>query len=113
MFIISQNRDVVVNVNNITNIYIENENRIIARAVDSEEIFLGMYLSRTNEVFKEMLLKVFPPTTLIFKNCELDMEDTSRMRDIAADAKIISVKDDNCVSEARIYDCGVYYMPEG
>ncbi len=112
MFIISQKRDTVVNVNNITNIYIENENRIIARAVDSEEIFLGMYHNKTNEVFKEMLSKVFPPATLVFQNCMPDKESISAFKD-KMDLGAIVVSDGTDRSEVKMYDCGVYYMPEG
>lgn len=111
MFIVSQNRDIVVNVDNITNIYIENENIIIARAVDSEEIFLGMYHNKTNEVFKEMLKNVFPPSTLIFHNCMLDKESLSAFKD-KQELGAIFVSDDTNRAEVKMFDCGVYYMPE-
>lgn len=67
MFIVSQNRDIVVNVDNTTNIYIENGNKVMARMVDSEEVVLGFYVCEAKTVFEEMLKKVFPPYTQMCK----------------------------------------------
>jgi len=114
MFIVSKDRDVVINMDNATNVYIENENLIMARMVDSEEIVLGRYLEHAEDVFREMLKNVFPPATLIFKNCMADFE-SEQWKNIKdrADLGAILVSDGTEKSEIKMYDCGVYYMPEG
>lgn len=111
MFIVSKDRDVVINMDNVTNIYIENGNNIMARAVDSEEILLGRYINCAYEIFADMLQKAFPPATLIFQNCMPDKESISAFKD-KVDLGAIVVSDATDRAEVKMYDCGVYYMPE-
>lgn len=110
MYIISQNRGMVVNADNITNIYIGG-GQITARMVDSEEVILGKYKERVGSVFEEMLKNMFPPDTLIFKNCIPDkesMQDFLTKKNLGA----VFVNDHTDNVEAKMYGCGVYYMPE-
>ncbi len=60
-----------------------------------------------------MLKKVFPPTMLIFKNCMADFEAESwqNLKD-RADLGAILVPNITGKEEIRMYDSGVYYMPE-
>ncbi len=111
MFIITKDREIVVNVDNTTNIYIENGNRIMARMVDSEDVILGFYVDGAKRVFEEMLSKVFPPATLIFQKCMPDKESASVFKD-NLDLGAIVVSDRAGRAEVKMYDCGVYYMPE-
>lgn len=111
MFIIAKDREIVVNVDNITNIYIENGNRIMARMVDSEDVILGFYVDGAKRVFEEMLSKVFPPTTLIFQNCMPDKESASAFKD-KLNLGAIVISDCTGRAEVKMYDCGVFYMPE-
>lgn len=114
MFIVSKDREIVVNVDNVTNIFMQNENRIIARTVDSEEVLLGLYVGGgAKGIFEDMLKNVFPPTTLIFKNCMADFEHEQwkNLKD-RADLGAILVSDSTGNAEVKMYDCGVYYMPE-
>lgn len=111
MFIVSKDREIVVNTDNITNIYIANGNKIMAHMVDSEEIMLGIYVKGAKAVFEEMLKNVFPPDTLIFKNCTPDkesMQDFLTKRNLGA----VFVNDHTDNVETKMYGCGVYYMPE-
>ena len=111
MFIISQDKETIVNVDNVTNIFIVNGNRVAARMVDSEEIILGFYVAGAKKVFDEMLKTVFPPVTLIFQNCMPDKESISAFKD-KMDLGAIIVNDGTDRAEVKMYDCGVYYMPE-
>ncbi len=112
MFIVSKDREIVVNVDNVTNVFMQNGNRIIARTVDSEEVLLGLYVrGGAKDVFEDMLKKVFPPDTLIFKNCMLDDESLHNLKD-KVDLNAILVSDSTAVAEVKMYECGVYYMPE-
>lgn len=111
MFIVTKDREIVVNVDNITNIYIENGNRVVARMVDSEEVILGFYADGAKRVFEEMLSKVFSPTTLVFQNCMPDQGSISAFKD-KMDLGAIVVSDGTDRPEVKMYDCGVYYMPE-
>lgn len=111
MFIVSKDRDIVVNVDNVTNIFMNTEYKIVARMVDSEEVVLGIYADGAYKVFVEILKKVFPPATLIFKNCMLDDESLCSIKD-KTDLGAILVSDSTGSAEVKMYDCGVYYMPE-
>lgn len=79
--------------------------------VDSEEVILGKYKERVGSVFEEMLKNMFPPDTLIFKNCIPDkesMQDFLTKKNLGA----VFVNDHTDNVEAKMYGCGVYYMPE-
>lgn len=69
MYIISQDREVVINTDNTTNIFIEKGTRITARMVDSEEVALGVYINGATEIFQKMLKECFSPQ-IIFTNVE-------------------------------------------
>lgn len=110
MFIVSQDRGMVVNADNVTNIFMSGS-RLVARMVDSEEAILGDYKDRVGNVFEEMLKNVFPPSTLIFKNCMPDKENMPDFLD-KRDLGAIFVSDHTDNADVKMYGCGVYYMPE-
>lgn len=62
MFIVSQNRREIVNVDTVRRFYVY-RNTIVAQYRPGEEADLGKYdtYTRANEVFAQMLREVFPP----------------------------------------------------
>lgn len=107
MFIVTAERDEVMNLDNVISVRVEN-NRIIA-VTRVDDCFIGTYGSseRAKEVFKDMLNTVFPPL-VIFKNCTPDEEwgKISKFRN-----ESITIRGEGEAS-VEFSNCGVYYMPE-
>jgi hypothetical protein len=109
MFIVNADRDSIVNMDNVINIYVEG-NRILA-FTKVDDMVLGLYRSeeRAKDVFAEMLKEAFPPSTWIFKNCSIEPGEYKRFKDIENGAICVSGQN----AKVEQFDCGVYYMPEG
>lgn len=108
MFIVSKDRDVVVNIDNITNLYIENGNNILARTVDSEEILLGRYLDHAGDVFKELLGNIFVPN-MVVTNQTIPDDFAEQFKGLNNKPWGIALADGANVVP---YAIDVYYMPE-
>lgn len=100
MFIVSQDRRIIVNADNITNIYISGD-RILAHMIDSEEILLGSYENgrKTKEVIEEMLNAILAPNAFAerFKKTKKEPWGVTSEKD--SDIKQIIPRE-------------IYYMPE-
>ena len=108
MFIVSKDREVVVNADNTTNIYIENGNKILARMVDSEEVVLGFYVTGAKSAFEKMLNAIFIPNMIAINTVVTD--DYAEKFKGFGDAPwgIAIGKDEDIKPIPR----AVYYMPE-
>lgn len=111
MFIVNYDRDVVVNVDNISAICVENKH-IQAVTAQNMRITLGAYATegRANEVFKEMMRAIFMPMMLSLKNCVMGSDDIEHFKEMGVE--LLQVKDNSDKITAQRLDCGVYYMPE-
>lgn len=108
MFIVSKDRDVLINVDNVTNIYIENRSRIMARAIDSEEILLGVYANQADEVFAEVLGNIFIPN-MIVSNKVIPDDFAEQFKGANNKPRGIAVGTGESVTP---YAREIYYMPE-
>lgn len=108
MFIVSKDRDMLINMDNVTNIYIENRSRIMARTVDSEEIVLGVYSNRADEIFSEVLDTMFIPN-MVVTNKTIPDGFAEQFKGLDNKSWGIAVAEgENVVPYAR----EIYYMPE-
>lgn len=111
MFIINQDRNELINADNIVRIYIENEVRIMAETCGGNNIILGMYLKRKDkayEVFKEMLDLMFLPN-LVTVNTVLADDFEEKLKNLNNLPWGISVEKGGNI---EAYNREVYYMPE-
>lgn len=111
MFIVNYNREVVVNMDNISAICVENK-YIQAVTAHDMRITLGAYASesRGKEVFKEMMKAVFMPMMLFLKDCVMDNNDIVHFKEM--DVEILQVQDNSGKISAQMIDRGIYYMTE-
>lgn len=107
MFIVTQDKEVVVNANNLTNIYISNGN-IMARMVDSEVVVLGAYVGRAKEILAKMLDDIFIPN-MVVTNKTIPDDFAEQFKGLENKPWGIAVSDG---ANAVPYSREVYYMPE-
>lgn len=105
MYIVSQDKTRVINVDNVEEIRIETP-RIIA-ATKNDDIVIGEYSGfRAEEVFKNMLETVFPADCIIMQ----DIEHTDKI--FPDHFGTIEVHTGRNEPKIEYINGGVYYMPE-
>lgn len=114
MFIINQDRNVMVNADHIIYVYIENNTRIVAETSSGEEIVLGNYKNcncecRADEVFKEMLLNMFIPN-IIAINTDVSDNFSENFKKWPTRPWGIPIKGENV--DIKTVERAAYYMPE-
>lgn len=114
MFIVSQDRNSVVNMENMTAVYIDGTEKMIMADFTKDAgidcMVLGRYNEqRTREVFREMLEKVFPPNVLFCNNAEIDPETS---RKFFENHEPLVIQEKGADTRIQNYDFGVYYMQE-
>lgn len=103
MFIVNQDRDTTINLNNVKEIFIS-QGRIFA-----DNTVIGKYKTeeRTNQVYNEMLQILFSPYMML-KNAELPPDAMKNF----ANGNVILLKSADREPDVKLYDNGLYYMPE-
>ena len=114
MFIINQDRNVMVNADHITHVYIENNTRIVAETSRGEEIVLGNYKNcncecRADEVFKDMLSNMFIPN-LIAINTNVSDDFAENFKKFSTLPWGVALKGENV--DIKTVERAAYYMPE-
>lgn len=112
MFIVNQDRDEIVNTDNIVRIFVENDVRVIAETSNGTEVLLGMYLKRenkANEVFKEMLDNMFIPN-LIAINADILDDFHKGFKEWPIMPWGVALKGENV--DIKTVERAAYYMPE-
>lgn len=108
MFIVSADRNNIVNVDNVVSIGIDGKKILAMTAVD--DIILGSYRNeeRSKEIYAVMLKEVFPPSTLVLQNCTMDKSEYEKLKEIESGVICVCGED----ADIKQFDCGVFYMPE-
>ena len=103
MFIVNQDRDTTINLNNVKEIFVSQE-RIFA-----DNTVIGKYKTeeRTTQVYNEMLQILFSPYMML-KNAELPPDAIKNF----ANGNVILLKSADREPGVKFYDNGLYYMPE-
>lgn len=103
MFIVNQQRNNTINLNNVKEIY------IVRNRVSADEIVIGKYETeeRAKQVYEEMLEVLFSPYIML-KNTEVPSDELKNI----ADGNVILLKSADREPEVKFYDNGLYYMPE-
>lgn len=114
MFIVNQNRNMMVNADHITHVYIENNTRIVAGTSRGGDIVLGNYKNcncecRADEVFKEMLSNMFVPN-LIAINTEVSANFSKGFKEWSTMPWGVSLEGENV--DIKTVERAAYYMPE-
>lgn len=112
MFIVNQDRDEIVNTDNIVRIFVENDVRVIAETSNGTEVLFGMYLKRENkadEVFKDMLSYMFIPN-LIAINTNVSDDFAENFKKFSTLPWGVALKGENV--DIKTVERAVYYMPE-
>lgn len=111
MFIVNQDRDGIINTDNVVRIFVENEVRIVAETTGNYNIILGMYVKRekkAQEVFEEILNAVFIPN-LIAINTVVPDDYEEKFKGFQNEPWGIAVGEG---ADIKPFDRAVYYMPE-
>lgn len=111
MFIVNQDRNEIVNADNVTHIFIENGKRIMAETTAANCITLGVYEEvndRAYDVFNKMIDAMFIPN-MIAVNKNVDDDFADKFRDHGNKPWGIILKGDEYLMP---YQRDVYYMPE-
>lgn len=112
MFIVNQDRNEIINADNVVRIFVENEVRIVAETSGGDSIILGMYVKRekkAQEVFEEILKTMFIPNVVAINTVVTD-DYAERFRGMIGNKPwgiAIGPGED-----IRPYARDVYYMPE-
>ena len=106
MFIVDATRKITVNMANVISINQELKRIIAVSKVD--DIVLGTYDTeeRATEIYGKMLGNIFPPNFVVAKNIDVDFDELQKMKCNAIQLRTAGEP------EVKLYDCGVYYMPE-
>ena len=106
MFIVDATRKITVNMANVISINQETKRIVAVSKVD--DIVLGTYDTeeRATEIYGKMLENIFPPNFIVAKNTDVDFDKLQKMK-----CNAIQLRADG-EAEVKLYDCGVYYMPE-
>ena len=86
IYIVMQNRNSILNVDNVVQIYTE-DSCIMALLFDGNMLCLGSYKDheRAKDVFSKMLKECFPPDVVVFKNMDIPEEVIGQMQKRATD----------------------------
>lgn len=110
MFIVTQKRDMVLNVDNVVSVEIDGT-KIMAVARTNDYV-IGAYKDqdRAKEVFNDMLKTIFQPV-IVMKNCKPD-ESFERLKDLFGTDKVCVIEAIGDSASVEFGNAGVYYMPE-
>lgn len=111
MFIVNQDRNEIVNADNVVRIFVENEVRIVAETSGGDDIVLGMYVKRENKaqgVFEEILRTMFIPN-LVAVNTIVTDDFAEKFRNLGNMPWGIAVGPGE---DIKPFNREVYYMPE-
>lgn len=110
MFIVTQQRDMVLNVDNLISVKVDGK-RIIA-VTETDDYVIGTYKDseRAGEVFRENLKTIFQPV-IVMKNCKPD-ESFERLKDLFGTDKVCVIEKIGDGASVEFGNAGVYYMPE-
>lgn len=111
MFIVNQDRNELVNADNVVRIFVENEVRIMAETPGGDSIVLGMYANRkgkANEVFGEFLNTIFVPN-LIAVNTMVPDDYAEKFKNLGNQPWGIAI---GSGEDIKPFTREVYYMPE-
>ena len=108
MYIVNQKRNRIFNIDQFQQIFVM-DNAIQCKW-GSEVCVLGVYrdAERAQEVFYDMMVKMFPPDMVIFQNFQV----SDRVKKLLKDTPVLMVQtESNQPSVEYIRPC-VWYMPE-
>lgn len=110
MFIVTQQRDMVLNADNLISVKVDGK-RIIAVA-ETDDYVIGTYKNseRAGEVFRENLKNIFKPV-LVMKNCKPD-ESFERLKEMFGTNEVCIIENIGDKASVEFNNSGVYYMPE-
>lgn len=103
MFIVNQDRNTTINLNNVKEIF------VIQERIFADNTAIGKYKTeeRATQVYNEMLQILFS-TYMILKNAELPQDAMKNF----ANGNAILLKSAGREADVKFYDNGLYYMPE-
>lgn len=103
MFIVNQDRNTTINLNNVKEIF------VIQERIFADNTAIGKYKTeeRATQVYNEMLQILFSPYTIL-KNAELPQDAMKNF----ANGNVILLKSAGREADVKFYDNGLYYMPE-
>lgn len=103
MFIVNQDRNTTINLNNVKEIF------VIQERIFADNTAIGKYKTeeRATQVYNEMLQILFSPY-MILKNAELPQDAMKNF----ANGNAILLKSAVREADVKFYDNGLYYMPE-
>lgn len=111
MFIVNQDRNEIINTDNVVRIFVENEVRIVAETSGGDNIMLGMYIKRENKaqgVFEEIIKSMFVPN-LVAVNTIVTDDYAEKFKNLRIGPWGIAVGPGE---DIRPYSREVFYMPE-
>lgn len=110
MFIVTQERDNVLNVDNVISVNVDGK-RIVA-VTKTNDYVIGAYTDpdRAEGVFKEMLQNVFQPV-IVMKNCKPD-ENFEKFENLLGTSKVCLVENVGDRASVEFINNETYYMPE-
>lgn len=112
MFIVNQDRNVMVNTDHIIRIYIANNTRITAETSGRDDVVLGNYKchdGRADEVFKDMISNMFIPN-LIAINANVEDDFAENFKKFSTLPWGVALKGENV--DIKTVERAAYYMPE-
>lgn len=103
MFIVNQDKDTTINLNNVKEIFVG------TKQIFADDVVVGKYETeeRAKEVYNEMLQTLFSPYTML-RNAEFPPDAMKNF----ANGNVILLKSADREPEVKFYDSGLYYMPE-
>lgn len=112
MFVINQDRNVMVNTDHVIRIYVENDTRVMAETSCERDIVLGIYNHRENradEVFKEMLENIFIPNPIVI-NTAIPDDFADKFKKWSTMPWGVSFAGEHV--DIKTIERAAYYMPE-
>ena len=103
MFIVNQDRNTTINMENVKEISLH------GKQIFADDTVIGKYGTeeRTDQVYNEMLQTLFSPYMML-KNAELPPDAMKNF----ANGNVILMKSADREPDVKFYDNGLYYMPE-
>lgn len=112
MFIINQDRNVMVNTDHIIRVYIANDTRVTAETSCGDDVVLGNYRDRdgrADEVFKDMLSNMFIPNLIAINTNALD-NFAENFKKFPTLPWGVALQGENV--DIKTVERAAYYMPE-
>ena len=111
MFIVNQDRNEIINADNVVRIFVENEVRIMAETSGGDNIMLGMYVKHEGKaqgVFEEIIKTMFVPN-LVAVNTIVTDDYADKFKNLCSGPWGIAVGPGEYI---RPYSREAFYMPE-